>query len=74
MDDRGYEVSSSERSRLNEILSKKCDLGGEGSSGGFIYPEFNLCRDGVLLALMTTYLVKKFDENSIQLMKVFRMK
>ena len=45
---------------LDEIISKKCDLGGEGSSGGFIYPEFNLCRDGILLALMTTYLVKKF--------------
>jgi len=49
-----------EGSVLNKILSEKCDLGGEGSSGGFIYPDFNLCRDGILLALMTSYLVEKF--------------
>jgi len=46
---------------VDKIISEKCDLGGEGSSGGFIYPEFNLCRDGILLALMTTHLVRKFN-------------
>lgn len=47
---------------LEKILSEGCDIGGEGSSGGFIYPDFNLCRDGVLLALMTSYLVEKFGK------------
>ena len=41
-----------EISVLEKIQSGKCQVGGEGSSGGFIYPEFNLCRDGILLALM----------------------
>ena len=43
-----------EGSVLNKILSEKCDLGGEGSSGGFIYPDFNLCRDGILCLLYTS--------------------
>ena len=30
------------------MLKQKCQAGGEGSSGGFILPEFNMCRDGIL--------------------------
>ena len=30
------------------MLKEKCQAGGEGSSGGFILPEFNMCRDGIL--------------------------
>ncbi|PBO82296.1 MAG: hypothetical protein COB95_04340 [Nitrosopumilales archaeon] len=45
---------------VDKIISEKCDLGGEGSSGGFIYPEFNLCRDGILLALMVSRLVENY--------------
>ena len=47
-----------EISVLEKIQSEECQLGGEGSSGGFIYPEFNLCRDGILLALMVSRLVE----------------
>ena len=47
-----------EISVLEKIQSEGCQLGGEGSSGGFIYPEFNLCRDGILLALMVSRLVE----------------
>ena len=47
-----------EISVLEKIQSDGCQLGGEGSSGGFIYPEFNLCRDGILLALMVAKLVE----------------
>ena len=46
-----------EISVLEKIQSEECQLGGEGSSGGFIYPKFNLCRDGILLALMVSRLV-----------------
>jgi len=32
-----------------ELMKKtKSQAGGEGSSGGFILPEFNFCRDGIL--------------------------
>ncbi len=47
-----------EISVLEKIQSEGCQLGGEGSSGGFIYPDFNLCRDGILLALMVSKLVE----------------
>ena len=30
------------------MIENKADAGGEGSSGGFILKEFNMCRDGLL--------------------------
>lgn len=33
---------------IDTMLKKRCQAGGEGSSGGFILPEFNMCRDGIL--------------------------
>ena len=51
-----------EISVLEKIQSGKCQVGGEGSSGGFIYPEFNLCRDGILLALMVSRLVENHGD------------
>lgn len=33
---------------IDTMLKEKCQAGGEGSSGGFILPEFNMCRDGIL--------------------------
>ena len=33
---------------IETILKTDSQAGGEGSSGGFILPEFNYCRDGIL--------------------------
>lgn len=48
---------------IDMMRKKKCQAGGEGSSGGFILPEFNMCRDGILtsgfIAAMDT---RKVDE------------
>lgn len=33
---------------IDTIVQTQSDAGGEGSSGGFILPEFNHCRDGIL--------------------------
>jgi len=33
---------------IDMILKTKAQAGGEGSSAGFILPEFNFCRDGLL--------------------------
>ncbi len=35
---------------IDAMLKQKCQAGGEGSSGGFILPQFNMCRDGILTA------------------------
>lgn len=49
--DHGGKVVRSKVGEANVIdmmLKEKCQAGGEGSSGGFILPEFNMCRDGIL--------------------------
>jgi phosphoglucosamine mutase/phosphomannomutase/phosphoglucomutase len=48
---------------IDMMLRKKCQAGGEGSSGGFILPEFNMCRDGILTSgLVAAMDGKKVDE------------
>lgn len=47
----GGEVQRSKVGEANVIylmLKTKSQAGGEGSSAGFILPEFNFCRDGIL--------------------------
>lgn len=49
--DHGGKVVRSKVGEANVIdmmIKEKCQAGGEGSSGGFMLPEFNMCRDGIL--------------------------
>ena len=49
---------------IKEIIEKNADAGGEGSSGGFILPEHNFCRDGLLASgLIATMLDENFNEH-----------
>ena len=45
------------------MLETKSQAGGEGSSAGFILPEFNMCRDGILTSGLVASMVgtKQFD-------------
>jgi len=45
---------------IDEMLRNDAQAGGEGSSGGFILPEFNYCREGIL----TSGLISSMLENS----------
>jgi phosphomannomutase len=49
---------------INIMLQNRIIAGGEGSSGGFIMSDFNMCRDGMLASAMITSILKskKFDE------------
>ena len=48
---------------LDEMAARGADAGGEGSSGGFILPSFNGCRDGVLCsALISAMSGPEIDE------------
>ncbi|MGH9923404.1 MAG: phosphomannomutase, partial [Nitrososphaerales archaeon] len=49
---------------VNVMLRNRIVVGGEGSSGGFIMSDFNMCRDGMLASAMITSILKnkKFDE------------
>ena len=45
---RVYRSKVGEANVVKAILETGAHAGGEGSSGGFILPEFNYCRDGIL--------------------------
>lgn len=52
---------------IDTMLKEKCQAGGEGSSGGFILPEFNMCRDGILTSgLIAAMTGKKIIDEMIK--------
>lgn len=52
---------------IDMMLKQKCQAGGEGSSGGFILPEFNMCRDGILTSgLIAAMTGKKIIDDTIE--------
>ena len=61
---------SVQRSKVGEanvidlMLKTNSQAGGEGSSGGFILPEFNYCREGILTSGLIASMLSnpKFDE------------
>ncbi len=63
----GGQVNRSKVGEANVVdlmLRTKSQAGGEGSSAGFILPEFNMCRDGLLTSGLIASMVgtKQFDE------------
>lgn len=68
--DHGGKVVRSKVGEANVIdmmLKEKCKAGGEGSSGGFILPEFNMCRDGILTSgLIAAMTGKKIIDDVIK--------
>jgi phosphomannomutase len=61
---------SVQRSKVGEanvidlMLKTNAQAGGEGSSGGFILPEFNFCREGILTSGLISSMIgnSKFNE------------
>lgn len=59
-----------QRSKVGEanvidlMLKNEAQAGGEGTSGGFILPEFNYCRDGILTSGLIASMLgtSEFDE------------
>ncbi|MCA9812000.1 MAG: phosphomannomutase [Nitrosarchaeum sp.] len=49
---------------IDLMLETKSQAGGEGSSGGFILPEFNYCREGILTSGLIASMLSnpKFNE------------
>ena len=60
-----------QRSKVGEsnvvdlILKSNSQAGGEGSSGGFILPEFNYCRDGILTSGLIATMLDSDSFNEI---------
>jgi phosphomannomutase len=63
----GGQVNRSKVGEANVVdvmLKTRSQAGGEGSSAGFILPEFNMCRDGILTSGLIASMVgtKQFDD------------
>lgn len=52
---------------IDLILKTKSQAGGEGSSGGFILPSFNYCRDGILTSGLIASMLQ--DSNFSEILK-----
>ena len=62
----GGKVSRSKVGEANVIqmmIENDAEAGGEGSSGGFILKDFNMCRDGLLTSGL---IASRIDDESIQ--------
>jgi phosphomannomutase len=72
---KGGEVQRSKVGEANVIdlmLKTKSQAGGEGSSGGFILPEFNFCRDGILTSgLIASMLETNIFEDVLKFMETY---
>ena len=54
---------------ISEILRTQSHAGGEGSSGGFVLPEFNYCRDGILTSGLVASMSDETFTETIQYMQ-----
>ena len=73
LQERGCQVKRSKVGELNVIqmmLETGSEAGGEGSSGGFIFPSFNYCREGLLTSgLIASMLNSKIFDEVLDFMK-----
>lgn len=50
---------------VDTMLMAGAEVGGEGSSGGFILPEFNMCRDGILAGCFIASTLRRPDLDQV---------
>ncbi len=65
---RGGQVKRSKVGEANVIetmIETDAQAGGEGSSGGFILPEFNYCRDGILTSGLIATMIGSDSFNEV---------
>ena len=66
--EKGGNVQRSKVGEANVIdlmLKTNAQAGGEGSSGGFILPEFNYCREGILTSGLIASMLDSSNFNEI---------
>ena len=54
-----YHSKVGEANVAAKMVETKSQVGGEGSSGGFILSDFNYCRDGILTSGLIASIIKK---------------
>jgi phosphomannomutase len=66
---------------IEEMIKNNSQAGGEGSSAGFILPEFNYCREGILTSGLISSMLKNSEfseiinymENYFQIREIIRV-
>ena len=58
---------------IEDMIKNNSQAGGEGSSAGFILPEFNYCREGILTSGLISSMLKnpEFSEIINYMEKIF---
>lgn len=56
---------------VKNIIDSNFDAGGEGSSGGFILPNFTMCRDGLLAGAIISTMDKKMRNECLLIAKKY---
>jgi phosphomannomutase len=52
---------------VQKMIEKNADAGGEGSSAGFILPNFNMCRDAILASVLISTINKKILKECLEI-------
>ena len=63
MEEKFGEAKVGEANVIQMMIDNDAEAGGEGSSGGFILKEFNMCRDGLLTSGLIASMI---NEKSVQ--------
>ncbi len=58
---------------VQKMIELNADAGGEGSSAGFIIPEFNMCRDGILAGAIISSLSEKVIEECLTMASKYKV-
>lgn len=59
---------------VGKMLETGADAGGEGSSAGFISPNFNMCRDGLLASALISSLGEKEQKEYLDFIQRYEQK
>ncbi|MGA6989296.1 MAG: hypothetical protein WBL68_13825 [Nitrososphaeraceae archaeon] len=57
---------------VNKMIETGADAGGEGSSAGYISPNFNMCRDGLLASALISSLEEEKQEEYLNFIRTFK--
>jgi phosphomannomutase len=56
---------------VQKMIEKNADAGGEGSSAGFIMPNFNMCRDAILASVLISTINKKILKECYKISHIY---
>jgi len=57
---------------VNKMIETGADAGGEGSSAGYISPNFNMCRDGLLASALISSLEEEKQEEYLRFIRTYK--